>query len=99
MTQTFKVGEVAILCHLTRRSYLNDVEVTITSPLEEQSCVASGEICLAYLTDLPNNCNGYFFVEPKYLRKKPPKQSTDEWAAEQVAKVTKPIVQPEGVPA
>jgi hypothetical protein len=87
--QTFRVGEVAILCNLVKYAYLNGFEVTITTPLREYK-THGGERVVGYRTDL-RLPTGWLNADHKFLRKKPPKQSTDEWAESKVKDLLRPV--------
>lgn len=88
MTQTFKVGEVAILQNCgPLHAHLNGTECEITA-------LESGVIFGEPYSYVVMTADGEKYAKPHQLRKKRPPQSTDEWAAERVKQVTKPVAQP-----
>lgn len=100
MTQSFKVGEIAIGCNHTLDTEYNGMECEIIGELSaRRTRWTDGRITEEPVYDVRWADGRMCHCAPNRLRRKPPKQSTDEWATEQVAKVTKPVAQPEGVPA
>lgn len=90
MSDTFKIGEVAILQNCEYYPELNGVEVTIMSTLGKRATTNMGVIT-AHLTDLMHD-GVYISAQPYKLRKKrPPQNDTGEIRIRELFNVT-PIV-------
>jgi hypothetical protein len=91
MSGQFKVGDICIVQNV-RGPYanLNETECTVVE-IRNPPHIFCG-IEFPYAVHCEDGIQRW--AEPHQLRKKPPKQSTDEWAESKVRELTKPVVQP-----
>jgi hypothetical protein len=97
MSGQFKVGDICIGQNHVIDTHLNGMECTVVQGVTWGIPLGKREPDHYVLVEWANGEKTA--SKPFHLRRKPPKQSTDEWAESKVRELTKPVVQPEGVPA
>lgn len=88
----FKVDEMVILQNAELFPELNGQDGCVLKIGIPAHSAITGKRYLAYRVKVVGGAE--VLAAPHQLRKKRPPQSTDEWAADMVRKVTKPVEQP-----